>query len=58
MLTAAINTAMQSDALVSRYRELVIQPVTRSAAETTRFMAADRNGLIELSRATGIKLER
>jgi tripartite-type tricarboxylate transporter receptor subunit TctC len=57
-LTAAINTAMQSDALVSRYQELVIQPVAWSAAETTRFMAADRNGLIELSRATGIRLEQ
>jgi hypothetical protein len=43
---------------VSRYRELVIQPVTGSAAETTRFVAADRNGRIELSRATGTKLEQ
>jgi tripartite-type tricarboxylate transporter receptor subunit TctC len=57
-LTAAINAAMQSDALVARYRELVIQPVAWSAAETSRFMADDKAALTELCRVAGIKLEQ
>jgi tripartite-type tricarboxylate transporter receptor subunit TctC len=57
-LTTAINTAMQTDMLVGRYRELVIQPVAWSAAETGRFMAEDRAALTELCRVAGIKLEQ
>lgn len=57
-LTSAINAAMQSEALVGRYRELVIQPVAWSAAETARFMAADRATLTVLAREAGIKLEQ
>ncbi len=56
-LSTAINVALRSDVLAMRYRELVIQPVVWSAAETSRFMAEDRATLVELCRVAGIKLE-
>lgn len=57
-LSTAINVALRSDVLAMRYRELVIQPVVWSAAETRRFMAEDRAALVELCRVAGIKLEQ
>ncbi len=57
-LSTAINVALRSDVLAMRYRELVIQPVVWSAAETGRFMADDRAALTELCRIAGIKLEQ
>lgn len=57
-LSEAIASAMRSDALALRYRELVIQPAAWSEDETARFMAADRAALIELCRVAGIRLEQ
>lgn len=55
-LSAAINTAMASEALVARYRELVIEPVQWSAQTTGTFMANDRAVLTALIAKAGIKL--
>ena len=56
-VSTALNAALRSGTLAARYRELVIQPVVWSAAETARFMAEDRATLIELCRVAGIRLE-
>ncbi|MGL4975587.1 MAG: Bug family tripartite tricarboxylate transporter substrate binding protein [Bosea sp. (in: a-proteobacteria)] len=55
-LSAAINTAMASEALVARYRELVIEPVQWSPQTTGAFMANDRTVLTALVAKAGIKL--
>ncbi|KUL94498.1 hypothetical protein DK26_16195 [Bosea sp. WAO] len=55
-LNGAINEAMADATLVTRYRELVIEPVAWSAEETGAFMARDRAALSELVAKTGIKL--
>ncbi len=57
-LSTALNVALRSETLSVRYRELVIQPVAWSAAETRQFMAADRAALTELCRVAGIRLEQ
>lgn len=56
LLNGAINAAMADDALVARYRELVIEPVAWTPQETGAFMARDRALLTELVARTGIKL--
>lgn len=56
-LNTAVNKALASDALVNRYRTLVIEPVRWSATETRAFMAQDRTLLTDLVRKTGIKVE-
>lgn len=55
-LNGAINEAMADATLVTRYRELVIEPVAWSAEETGAFMARDRAALSELVVKTGIRL--
>lgn len=56
LINSAINAAMADEALVARYRELVIEPVAWTAQETGAFMARDRAILSELVARTGIKL--
>jgi tripartite-type tricarboxylate transporter receptor subunit TctC len=56
LLNGAINAAMADEALVARYRELVIEPVAWTPQETGAFMARDRAVLTELVARTGIKL--
>jgi tripartite-type tricarboxylate transporter receptor subunit TctC len=56
-LNADINKALAAPALLARYRDLVIEAPTWSAAETAAFMAKDRAVLTELVLATGIKVE-
>jgi tripartite-type tricarboxylate transporter receptor subunit TctC len=55
-LSSALNAAIGSEALMARYRELVIEPVQWDAKATAAFMAADRAVLTELVAKTGIKL--
>jgi tripartite-type tricarboxylate transporter receptor subunit TctC len=56
-INEAMNAAMADEALVKRYRDLVIEPAAWSPAETAAFMANDRATLVELVRKTGIKLQ-
>jgi len=56
ILNLAINAAMADEALVARYRELVIEPVAWTPEATGAFMAQDRQVLSELIAKTGIKL--
>ncbi|MGL5362289.1 MAG: Bug family tripartite tricarboxylate transporter substrate binding protein [Bosea sp. (in: a-proteobacteria)] len=55
-LSTAINTAMASEALVARYRELVIEPAQWNPQATGAFMANDRAVLTALIAKAGIKL--
>jgi tripartite-type tricarboxylate transporter receptor subunit TctC len=56
-LNAAINRALAQDALVARYRDLVIEAARWSPADTAAFMRQDRLTLTDLVRTTGIKVE-
>ena len=56
LLNGAVNAAMADEALIARYRELVIEPVAWTPQETGAFMARDRAMLTELVARTGIKL--
>ncbi|MGL5114434.1 MAG: Bug family tripartite tricarboxylate transporter substrate binding protein, partial [Beijerinckiaceae bacterium] len=56
-LNDGINRALSAPALLSRYRDLVIEAPTWSATETAAFMGRDRAVLTELVQATGIKVE-
>jgi tripartite-type tricarboxylate transporter receptor subunit TctC len=56
-LSAAVVKALGDEALVRRYREQVIEPVTWNVEETGAFMDKDRTMLIDLSRKTGIRIE-
>jgi tripartite-type tricarboxylate transporter receptor subunit TctC len=56
-LNADINRALQADALVNRYRDLVIEPVRWTPDEVSAFKRRDRAMLTELVREAGIKVE-
>jgi tripartite-type tricarboxylate transporter receptor subunit TctC len=56
LLNGAVNAAMADEALIARYRELVIEPVAWTPQETGAFMARDRAMLTDLVARTGIKL--
>jgi tripartite-type tricarboxylate transporter receptor subunit TctC len=56
-LNADINRALAADQLVSRYRDLVIEPVRWTPAEVADFKRRDRALLTQLVREAGIKVE-
>jgi tripartite-type tricarboxylate transporter receptor subunit TctC len=56
-LNTSINRALAMEALVNRYRDLVIEPVRWSPAEVAAFKAQDRALLTQLVKDTGIKVE-
>ncbi len=56
-LNADINRALSADALVNRYRDLVIEPVRWSPEEVAAFKRRDRAVLTQLVQETGIKVE-
>jgi tripartite-type tricarboxylate transporter receptor subunit TctC len=56
-LNGAINQALAVSPLVARYRDLVIEPVRWSPAETADFKRRDRAVLTQLVQEAGIKVE-
>ncbi len=56
-LNAAINRALGAEALVNRYRELVIEPIRMTPAEVAEFKRRDRQLLTRLVQEVGIKVE-
>jgi tripartite-type tricarboxylate transporter receptor subunit TctC len=56
-LNGDINRALEMDALVSRYRDLVIEPVRWSPEDVAGFKRRDRALLTRLVQDTGIKVE-
>lgn len=56
-LADAVNGVLRAPDTAARYAQLVIEPAAMSAAETGRFMAADRDALAAIIAKAGIKLE-
>jgi tripartite-type tricarboxylate transporter receptor subunit TctC len=56
-LSQDLAAALAAEALVKRYRDLVIEPVAWAPDVTARFMAEDRRVLTELVQKVGIRME-